>query len=281
MLNLLYLTCKDKGCTMAKDKKKFKKRRKKRKFRKLFISAAAFVTAAVVVVFCIFYIIYDTDFFNISAIDVYGNKYYDKDYIIKNSGIKVGEKIFKIDKSKVTENVEKEVYIKSARLVYELPDRVYIETTERKEKYQVFYNNEYIVIDKDGVVLNKYKEKSNLLTIESLTEVIYNIGDNIKFNGIDDINTIFNTLDYCTAELGSDVITKLTVAKNNSIILNTEYGTEITLNLKDDVKYEIAFALKIINDRLNNNLTVTSDLIDFTKGDSPVYIEDYQMEENK
>jgi hypothetical protein len=31
--------------------------------------------------------------------------------------------------------------------------------------------------------------------------------------------------------------------------------------------------MKIINERLNNNLTVTG-LIDFTKGDSPVYIEE-------
>jgi len=37
--------------------------------------------------------------------------------------------------------------------------------------------------------------------------------------------------------------------------------------------------MKIINERLNNNMDVTNGLIDFTKGDSPVYMEDFKMEE--
>jgi len=62
-------------------------------------------------------------------------------------------------------------------------------------------------------------------------------------------------------------------------LLLTEYGTTIKIRLNEDIKYQIIFAMKIINERLNNNLTVSSGLIDFTKGDSPVYIEDFKMEE--
>jgi len=266
---------------MAKQEKKQKrKRKKKRKIRKAFISTAAFFSAAVVIIFCFYHVTFKTDYLNIEGIDVVGNKAYDKDYIIEKSEIELGEKIFDIDRGKIKENIEKEIYVKSARVVYELPDRIYIEINEREEEYQIAYNNEYIVTDKDGVVLNIYNEKSQLLTIESLTDVIYNIGDTIEFNGTDNISAIFETLEHCLSEFGSDTINKLTVLNENSVLLDTEYGTKIKINLEDDVKYQMTFAMKIITERLNNNMTVTSDLIDFTKGDSPVYIEDFQMEDS-
>lgn len=265
---------------MAKRNKKQKKNRKKRrKIRKSFISTAAFFSAAVFIVFCIYHVAFKTDYLDIKGIDIAGNFSYDVDYIIEKSGIELGDKIFKVDRSKVKENIEKEIYVKTARVVYELPARIYIEITERQEQYQIHFNNEYIIVDKDGVILNIYNEKSKLITIESLTDVIYNIGELVEFTGIDDIYTVFQTLDYSTSEFGSDTINKLTVLNDNAVLLDTEYGTKIKINLEDDVKYQISFAMEIINERLNKNLTVISDLIDFTKGDSPVYIEDFQMED--
>lgn len=263
----------------AGNKQKKKRRRKKKKIRKSFISTAAFLLAAVVVVFCIYHVVFKTDLFDVEGIDIVGNKSYENDYIIEKSEIELGEKIFKVHKNKVKENIEKEIYVKSAKVVYELPNRIYIEVVEREEKYQITYNNQYIVTDKDGIILNIYNEKSQLLSIESLTDVIYNIGDCIEFNGVDDAISIFDTLDYCISEFGSDTINKLTVLNENAVLLDTEYGTKIKINLEEDVKYQMTFAMKIITERLNNNLTVTCDLIDFTKGDSPVYIEDFQMED--
>lgn len=267
---------------MGKDGKKRMKirRRKKRKVRKIFVSTAAFFLAAVVVVFCIYHVVFKTDFLNIEGIDIAGNNSYENDYIIEKSGIELGQKIFKINKDKVKKNIENEIYIKNARVVYELPDRVYIEIEERQEEYQIIFNNEYIVTDRDGIILNIYNEKSRLKTIESLTDVIYNVGDKVEFNGTDNINAIFEILDYCVSEFGSDTIKKSTVLNENSMILDTEYGTKIKIDLQDDVKYQMTFAMKIITERLNNNLTVASDLIDFTKGESPVYIEDFQTEGN-
>lgn len=261
-------------------KKQKRKRKKKKRIRKTFISTVAFFSAAVFIVFCIYHVAFKTEYLNIEGIDVVGNSTYENNYIIEKSGIKLGEKIFDIDKSKVKENIEKEVYVKSARIVYELPNRIYIEVNEREEEYQIAINNENVVTDGDGIVLNIYNEKSQLLTIESLTDVIYNVGDKIEFNGVDNINAIFETLDYSISEFGSDTINKLTVLNENSVLIDTEYGTKIKINLADDVKYQMTFAMKIITERLNNNLTVLSDLIDFTKGDSPVYIEDFQMEDS-
>ena len=198
---------------------------------------------------------------------------------MEKSGIETGKKIFDIDRSKVKENLEKEVYVGSARVVYELPNKIYLNIVERVDKYQVLSNNEYIIIDKDGIVLRTDIEKLELLTIESYADVVYNIGDNIHFEGIENNEKIFDSIEYLNNEYGSETVVSLNIGLNNSFMFETQYGTAVRIDLNEDTDYQIVFAMKIINERLNNNLTVASGLIDFTKGDSPVYIEDFKMED--
>lgn len=267
---------------MAKEKKRnkgCKKRKIRRKFRKLFVSTAAFITAAVVVVFCIRYIYTETDYFKVKAVEVSGNNIYTRDYIKAKSQIEGGERIFSVDRNRVKEIIEDEVYIKDVRVIYKLPDKVLIELTEREEKYQILHNNEYIVTDKEGFVLRTGSEKNELITIESLEDVLYNVGETIQITGIEDVNSIFDTVDYINDEFGTETVKGLYIDSDNSFLLETEYGTYIRIRLDEDIKYQIVFAMKIINERLNNNLIVVNGLIDFTKGDSPVYAEDFKREE--
>ena len=257
---------------MAENKKQRKK--KKRKNIKLLISTAAFITAAVVVVFCLYYVYYETNYFDLAEVDIEGNLTYSDEYIIEKSGIETGRKLFDVDRVKVKENLEKEVYIKSVRVVYELPNKVLLETIERVDKYQVLINNQYIIIDKDGIVLRTDVDKLELLTIESYADIVYNIGDSIQFVNIENNEKIFTTIEYLNNEYGSETIKSFKVGTNNSFLFETQYKTTVKINLNKDINYQIVFGMKIINERLNNNLTVANGLIDFTKGDSPVYIED-------
>lgn len=256
-----------------KDNKKIQKKRRKRRNKKLMVSAAAFITAAVVVIFCIYYVYYETQYFELAGVDIEGNSTYSKEYIREKSGIETGKKIFDIDRARVKENLEKEVYVERVRVVYVLPNRIFIDIIEREEKYQVFASGQYIIIDKNGIVLRTSTDKTALLTIESYTDIIYNVGDEIQFAGIENNGKIFDTIEYLNNEYGSDAIKSYTVDLKNSFLFETQYGTQVRIDLSEDVRYQIVFAMKIINERLNNNLTVTG-LIDLTKGDSPVYIED-------
>lgn len=269
---------------MKKNNKK-KRRKKKKKIRKGFVSAAAFILAAVVVVFCIYHIVYKTDFFMLKGVDIEGLSSYTEDYIVDACGIVMGEKIFTVDREYIKLRLEQEIYIKEARVLYELPDRLYIKVTERQETYQIQCGDKYVITDEDGIVMNVYDEKSQLLTIESLTDVIYNIGDNIKFEGVGDSGKVFGLINYID-EYGEGVInSEFTVAKNDSAILDTEYGVQIKIDLDVDVGYQFSAALSIISDRLANNLTVANgDTIDFTKisDGTPVYVteENPQLEDD-
>lgn len=264
-----------------KKSKKQKKQKKKKKNRnkKLLVSTAAFITAAVVVVFCLYYVYYEKPYFDLISVNIDGNLTYSDEYIMEKSGIEIGKKIFDIDRLKVKEALEKEVYVEKIRVVYELPNKIFLDIKERVDKYQIHFNNEYIIIDKDGIVLRCDIEKLELITIESYTNVVYNIGDTIQFDGIKSSEKIFNAIEYLINEYGSDTINSFNIGGNNSFLFETEYGTAVKIDLNEDINYQIVFAMKIINERLNNNLTVATGLIDFTKGDSPVYMEDFKMEE--
>lgn len=262
-----------------KEQKKLKKKKKKRKFRKLFVSTAAFITAAVVIVFCIYYVYYKTNYFDLREIKVNGNSVYSTEYLIEKSQISLKQKIFSIDRNKVKNTLEDEVYIQKARVVYELPSSIRIELQERTERYQIKYKNQYIITDKDGIILRVSDEKNELITIESLTDVLYNVGETIQFSDIDNIGSVFNTVEYINLEYGKATVKSLSILAKNSLLLETEYQTFIKIKLNNDIKYQVVFAMKIINERLNNNLDVTNGIIDFTKGDSPVYTEGIKMEE--
>ncbi len=263
---------------MAEYNKKQKKK-KKRKNKKLLVSTAAFITAAVVVVFCLYYVYYETSYFDLVGVDIEGNLTYSYEYIMEKSGIETGGKIFDIDRLKVKENLEKEVYVESVRVVYELPNKIFLRIIERVDKYQVLTNNQYIIIDKDGIVLRTDADKLDLITIESYADIVYNIGDSIQFENIENNEKVFKTIEYLNNEYGPETIKSFKVGLNNSFFFETQYKTTVKIDLGGDINYQIVFAMKIINERLNNNLTVANGLIDFTKGDSPVYIEDFKMEE--
>ncbi len=264
---------------MAEKRRKKQRKRKKRKNKKLLVSTAAFIIAAVVVVFCIYYVYYETPYFQLVSIDIDGNLTYSDEYILEKSGIVIGEKLFDIDRIKVKENLENEVYVESVRVVYELPDKIFLDISEREEKYQVLFNNEFIVIDDKGIVLRTDMQKLDLISIESYVNVVYNIGDSIEIEDLENFEKIFELIEYLNYEYGSDTIKDFKIDINNSFSFETLYGTSVRIDLDQDTKYQVVFAMKIINERLNKNLTVTSGLIDFTKGDSPVYIEDFRMEE--
>lgn len=265
---------------MPKQKEhKKQKKKKKKKFRKLFVSTAAFITAAVVIIFCIYYVYFEKSYFDLVEIRVTGNLIYNKDYIIDKSQIETGEKIFNIDRKRAKSILEDEIYVERARVVYELPNKILIELTERQEKYQILYNQEYIVTDDEGIVLRTGAEKNELLAIESLTDVLYNVGEKVQITGIENTNSVFQTIEYINSEFGTETVKSLKVSADNSFLVETEYGTFIKIKLDEDIKYQIIFAMKIINERLNNNMDVTNGLIDFTKGDSPVYTEDFKMED--
>lgn len=254
------------------------KRKNKRKYKNkkkivFLFKFAAYIFAAILFVYPFYHLYFKTDIFDVKEIQITGNQKYDSSYIVEKSNMKLGQKILDTRLKEIKKNLEKEIYIKEARVNFELPNKIKISLVERVPKYQFLYEGKYIVTDLEGFVLKIDEQNNELITIESLSKILYNEGKSIEISKIDNFKSINNAIDYLTAKFSKQKLIKLTILENNSIRFLTEYGTKVIISLRDDVAYQVIFAMEIISDRLNKNLSVSNGIIDFTKGLSPVYIE--------
>lgn len=268
------------GIQKRKKKPNKKKRARRRKIRRVFSSAVAMLLATATVVFCLHYIVNETEFFDINGLEVFGNTVYTDDFLIDKLGINLGESLFKVDRHEIANKLKSEVYVKDCKVSYSIPNKIRISVDERIEKYLILYNDETIIVDNEGIVLDGFNQYNNLFTIECFTDVIYNIGEVIKIQGIDDFSKIDKFVDYVNSTSLGDELQKISIGKDGLIVILTKYGTSIKLKLTDDINYNYNFGLEIIKSRIKNNEEVQNGLIDFTKGESPVYSNIPRMEDN-
>ena len=252
-------------------KEKKRKKKIKRKIRKVYISTVAIIMATVTVVFCSNYFMYRSDIFNIVGFNIEGSNVYSYEYLIDKTEIKIGEKLFSVDRKKIEEILKNEVYVEDCKVSYYIPNKINIKITERKEKYLIYYNEDVIIVDENGYVLDGNYQNNELFPIESFTSVIYNIGDEIKIDGLYTFDKINELLQYSDSLSDSDKIQKIYIYDSNVVCVDTIYGMKIKFVLNEEVNYSYNFGLAVIKTRLQEGEEVKGCLLDFTKGDSPVF----------
>ncbi|NLB61134.1 MAG: FtsQ-type POTRA domain-containing protein [Clostridiales bacterium] len=158
---------------LSPEMKKLRRERARKAFRivsALFIAAVLGVGAYFISSFL----------FKIESIAVSGNTKFESDYIIRLSGLKVGDNLLFSNTNDATNNLSQNPYI-VAKITKRLPNRIVIEITERNECAIIATNLGYAAIDIDGNVL--YIEDSNtlpeLLKITGMESVCLQVGKRI------------------------------------------------------------------------------------------------------
>ncbi|MFL0251598.1 cell division protein FtsQ/DivIB [Clostridium neuense] len=98
-------------------------------------------------------------FFNIKNIVVQDNSIINSNEIIKQSGIIKGVNIFTVSLKTYKDNIKQNPYIMDVNIHKKFPDTISISVKERRAAFYAQTGNKYIIIDKNGVVLEK---KDNL-----------------------------------------------------------------------------------------------------------------------
>ncbi len=253
---------------MSSENKHKKKARKK--FRKVYITTVAIFMATVTLAFCFYYIFNKTDLFNITGFIVEGNQVYSYEYLVSKLGIRLGENIFSIDRNKLSDILKKEAYIEDCTVSYYIPNKINIKIVERQEKFIITYKDEIIVTDKNAFVLDGKLQNNVLFPIESFAPVVYNIGEEIKIDGLYDFNKLNKLLEHSETLNDIDKMQKIYIHENNIISIDTNYGMEVKFELNDEEIYSYNFALEIIKLRLQEGNEVKGWIIDYTKGENPV-----------
>jgi cell division protein FtsQ len=143
--------------------RKKKKRKKKRYILKTFLTLLFLVGL---------YFFATSSIFTIDSVQVKGNVHFSQEDIIKISGVKVGKGEFKMSMIKADGKLEKQGYIKSAKIRRKLPNKVIITIKERTEKFGVSVKNEFALLDYSGMVLDVTAELPKVTIIEGLTVVL-------------------------------------------------------------------------------------------------------------
>ncbi len=139
-----------------------------------------------------------SDFFVIDGIDVEGNSYYTDEEIISMAHATPGSNlIYKPGKKEIINYLEKNTYIKSAKVRRKFPSTLVIVVAERRQSLAVAYDNEYLILDSEGVFLRKTATDPKITIVSGIKVKTLELGERITVKNeriLSDALTLINTM---------------------------------------------------------------------------------------
>ena len=206
------------------------KQRKRNRFRTRFY---VLVTSVVLIIGWL--ILSSTSLFTIDSIVVQGNSHYTAEEIINMGHASPGRNIiYKANIKETEEYLENNPYIKNADVKRRLPSTLVIKVTEREERMAFKYDDDYLVMDEDGILLKKTRNKPKTTVVQGVVVNKIKLGEKI---GAENGKTLDMALDIVKTMIKSDLYyVKVEFLKNNAVnayiydtlIVKTDYDALMT-----------------------------------------------------
>ncbi|AEB75847.1 cell division protein FtsQ/DivIB [Clostridium botulinum] len=239
------------------------KRRKKRRIKKYTLSIILLVS--IVTTLCL-----KLPYFAIKDIEVTNNRNITSEEIKKLSQVQLGKNIFHLNLNKIKESILTNSYILDANVKRQFPDHIKIDVQERTAIFYVKQQDKYLIIDKDGVVLEEKAtiDGMKLIKLEGFEKDPYKVGEAIKTKDERKLKVI-NEI--------TDLIARLNDGMPEPAIVNIDDLTNITfcygdmlvkLGTSDNLEEKYNKALNILT---VNGLTNKKGYIDISFNGEPVF----------
>lgn len=206
------------------------KQRKRNRFRTRFY---VLMTALILLIFWL--IISNSGVFTIDAIEVRGNSHYTAEEIINIGHATSGRNIiYKANIKETKEYLEQNPYIKSAEVRRKLPSTLVIKVTERQERMAFKYDDDYLVMDEDGTLLKKTRNKPKTTIVKGVVVSKIKLGEKI---GAEDSGKMDKALALIKAMMASDLYyVKADISKEKNVqayiydtlVVKADYDTLMT-----------------------------------------------------
>lgn len=152
------------------------KTKKKRKKKNYLLRFAIFVVAVVGII-----VLLHTSLFYVKEIKVEGNRFYTPAQVIEMSGLQTGKNMYFETKTKPARDALLETpYIKIAEIKKIPMGTIKIVLTERIEYAAVPYEEGYLLIDNEGLVLSTTEKQPQLPLLEGMEDMSFEIGQPLK-----------------------------------------------------------------------------------------------------
>lgn len=239
------------------------KRRKKKRIKKYTLSIILLVS--IVTTLCV-----KLPYFAVKDIEVTNNRNITSEEIKKLSQVQLGKNIFYLNLSKVKESILTNSYILDANVKRQFPDHIKIDVQERIAVFYVKQQDKYLIIDKDGVVLEEKATINGmkLIKLEGFEKDPYKVGEAIKIKDERKIKTIGEV---------TDLIDRLNEGIPEPSIVNIDdltniifcYGDMIVkLGTTENLEEKYNKALNIL---MGNGLANKKGYIDISFNGEPVF----------
>ena len=203
------------------------KQRKKNRFRTRF-----YVLMTLLILSVFWLIISNSGLFTIDAIVVKGNSHYTAEEIINMGHASSGHNIiYKANIKETKEYLENNPYIKRAEVRRRLPSTLVIKVVERQERLAFKYDDDYLVMDEDGILLRKTRTKPMTTIVEGVVVSKIKLGERI---GAEKEERMEKVLSLIKTMIKSDLyFVKVNIKKEKSVkayvydtlIVDTDYDT--------------------------------------------------------
>ena len=164
-----------------KEIKKRIRERKKEKKRKARRRKTVFWTALSIIALTVAGFIFSlSGFFTVDSIEVQGNSHFTSEEIINIAHAVPGHNLLYNPGSKtITDYLEQNPYIKSASVLRKLPSTLVIVVEEREEAISFNYDDDYLIMDDEGILLKKTRTEPKVTSVSGLVVTKLRLGDTV------------------------------------------------------------------------------------------------------
>lgn len=207
--------------TNKTNKKLTPKQEKALKRRKLLLAIIKWMVLCILLAGSLIYFLL-SPLFNITDIVIKGNSKITTEQIQSLSQIKIGDNIFKMQKSDVIQKIKQNPYINSVTIRRDLPNIVEIEVEERQATLQLQYVNSYVYLNNQGYLLeiNEQKlENSPILRGISTKEENIKPGNRLEKEDLEKLEVVLSILESAKSNEIGDKITQIDISEKNDFVL--------------------------------------------------------------
>lgn len=226
----------------------------KKNKKKINTSKVVIIFSFLLILVIILYTALNSRLFNSENVEIEGNKYVKDDYIIKALDIKNDKNIFRYNIKDMEANLLSNKYIDKVEINRVLPNTLKINITEKKIVANLYNEEVYCYIDKEGNFIDKIDEdnKDNDIVVVYIDYDITNLYD-IKFKNEQNKKRLLYLLEYIIEEGIYIKIDNINMTKEGYINMRTKDEINILLNNDEDLKYNISRLSMILVDLQNKN----------------------------
>jgi len=180
-----------------------------------------------------------SDLFNVTKITVINNSKVGIEEIIQNSGITVGNNMFKFFKIKGQEAIKANPYIENVDIDRKLNGEIIIEVKERIATFMLQKENGYIYINNQGYFLEEAQVVLPVPMIKGYKTEDLTIGNRLNVEDLKKLDIVIQIMEAAKSKGIQNIITTIDISDRNNFILEipsegkiVQFGNEENITVK-------------------------------------------------